>query len=612
MKFKLKQITSAVSVGCMALVLTACGNDTVSPTSSALVSSTKLNDVSAKLEQLQKQADQLAADKKAAEAKLKEEIDALQKALEEKKENLNAGTGTGTGTGTTPAPAPEGKNDLVTEEIVKHNPLIGSFDAEKQQSFGAGNYSNRGDKSNYDRSPHLNPVNDHRGSNSAPMTADINKQNPHLTNFVVGSESIKNANGTSEMRAINYVGEYANQNGTPEALDITATQFQTSPIGSSQSTQTYTVRETIQDANEENNTILASSQINALSKNPALHYGSEDTGLVVAEKSVSVLNKLSDTKYPNPLAQGEDLNTKSTNVFGKNYNGINTDSKGNQLFDNSYAVSANKTILPVKLHNVQYGRLTANIDVLASKPEDSVLLGNLNTPDSIKLASTDPALVNRKLADRTINDPESIKESTTVDTYFHRGTNATTLDQMKAVKARNIDLQYQGHAITYGVNHMPVAEGTTDNTIPSAFGKGDTIRTVGNFVQATYKTGTDKVNGNVYNLLDKSLADNNNPLEQQNLVSFTGDVKGNSILGTAKNLTEVDSEGKHLEGTFFGTFYGKQAEELGGTITSIERDEKNFYGEGEWGAVFGAAQGNQADNAFGYDLNTNTTTTGKK
>ena len=72
-------------------------------------------------------------------------------------------------------------------------------------------------------------------------------------------------------------------------------------------------------------------------------------------------------------------------------------------------------------------------------------------------------------------------------------------------------------------------------------------------------------------------------LKQDNLVGFSGKVFGNTAKGTSQLAYGAD---KNL-GTFKGTFYGKDANELGGSVNSVT----DAYGKQNWGGVFGAQKG---------------------
>ena len=167
------------------------------------------------------------------------------------------------------------------------------------------------------------------------------------------------------------------------------------------------------------------------------------------------------------------------------------------------------------------------------------------------------------------------------DVYFYRGVGETSLDQMSALNNTGV-YQYAGHALMYGINNSysgPEGEGGNSNS--PAFGVSGNA--VGNFVQAQYNSGTQKVAGSIYNVWDKGAADGT--FEAVDLVNFGGDVVGNSVKGGAQLAYGPAADGK---GSFKGSFFGDNAEELGGALNSI--DSTTGYGNSKWGGVFGAQQ----------------------
>ena len=109
---------------------------------------------------------------------------------------------------------------------------------------------------------------------------------------------------------------------------------------------------------------------------------------------------------------------------------------------------------------------------------------------------------------------------------------------------------------------------------------------LGNFVQAEVNFGTKKVSGEVYNawLLDQNKA----AITKDLLVHFTGDIMGNTVIGSA-DRTYIKGNDK---ADFRASFFGEQAEEMGGAFNSVTREQKygSAYEDGDWGGVFGAKQ----------------------
>lgn len=265
-------------------------------------------------------------------------------------------------------------------------------------------------------------------------------------------------------------------------------------------------------------------------------------------------------------------NTKPTRVFGKNYKDYSGDAgvkdattgKVKNQLKNNYANSYQATdklnaegklelltARSMELVDVQYGRLTSNIDAIAQDLNPNVnelyyrAFVNAATPGS-------------------------------VDVYYARGTNSTTLDQMNAVKtaAKGGKLEYRGHALTYGI--APNATVDAD-ALKNSFGRGKEISTFGNFVHATYDTAANKLNGNIYNFINSDVTNSESKYYRNDLLSFGGDVAGNTVVNGKATY-------KDQTGSFAASFYGDAAQELGGQISSVA----DGYGAAKWGAVFGA------------------------
>lgn len=291
-------------------------------------------------------------------------------------------------------------------------------------------------------------------------------------------------------------------------------------------------------------------------------------------KNIGIVDPLTNM---NAKAVSEDeisviYNTKPTRIFGKNYKDYTSDAgvkdpntgkvvdQNINTYVNSYQATDRQTAdnklelltaTPIILKDVQYGRLTSNIDAIARDldPNRHELYYrsfiNAGTPGS-------------------------------VDVYYSRGTNSTTLDQMKAVKeaAKGAKIEYRGHALTYGI--APNASIDAD-VLKNSFGEGKEISTFGNFVHATYDTAANKLNGNIYNFINADVTKADSKYYRNDLASFDGDVVGNTVVNgksTYQNQT----------GSFAASFYGDAAQELGGQLSSVA----NGYGAAKWGAVFGA------------------------
>lgn len=238
----------------------------------------------------------------------------------------------------------------------------------------------------------------------------------------------------------------------------------------------------------------------------------------------------------------------------------------------TYSIGA----VPGHLENVQYGRVTTNLDL--DLDADTYGDGFMHAPYAMK------------------NDDGS------VDNYFYRGTNATTVAEMAALPTDK-KLVYSGHALMYGIDNSYHGGGAKN--LPNAFAPGGNEGQLGlgNFVEATADLATKKLTGTVYNawLLDQSKA----AITKDVLVKFEGDIVGNSAFGSA-DRAYVAGEDK---ADFRASFFGDKAEELGGSFNSVHSIPSNgaaqaygsAYGAGDWGGVFGAKQAGSGNTFQGDD-----------
>jgi len=226
--------------------------------------------------------------------------------------------------------------------------------------------------------------------------------------------------------------------------------------------------------------------------------------------------------------------------------------------------------VPNTLKYVQYGRVSTQLDV------DEGVKG---------------------YADNFIRNPYRNKNTDdSVDDYFYRGTNATTIEQMAALPSDQ-KATYQGHALMYGIDNDFHNAGKRN--LPNAFaGKTDGLG-LGNFVEATADFSTKRLQGNVYNewLLDPTKS----TTTRDNLVAFQGNIVGNTVVGTADRAYLAGDD----KATFKASFFGEKAEELGGSFNSVKDADKygSAYGENDWGGVFGATRGGTSNTFQGDDSN---------
>lgn len=259
-------------------------------------------------------------------------------------------------------------------------------------------------------------------------------------------------------------------------------------------------------------------------------------------------------------------------LFGKNMLGYDAGAEGEQTHNNTYTATYNPTtglmssIAPDKLHHVQYGRLTNNIDLIHT--------------DSI---TDKPRVLYR--------DFQPHGAPNTVDTYFYRGTGHTSLEQMANIKVQGGSYRYFGHALTYNLGPYVNTAEVGSGSVPTAYGSEVNMssgNTIGNFVEATFDAGKATVNGTIYNFINHDVAKNENNFIKQTLASFKGDVFGNTVVGTANKT------GTNEVGSLTASFFGEGAREMGGQISSISREQG--YGDPKWGAVFGATRGTSITN----------------
>lgn len=615
---KLNNLASAVSISLAALALTACGSDDNTNTSSTPIVKPD-NDAAKQAEEAKKaeaanikalsnaaikegltpaQAENFAKANKQLKVGTPEFKQALAKAKESlkpkdtPKENGNTNN-------TTEGHKSSAPNNPISEKVTKTNTFIDAFDSSKVSSVSTAHYARHKD-SNYDRP--ANPDKDGSSGNSSVF--DATEENPYLSNYTFGVEAINGkviaVDATGEV-VVDAAGKGVKVDPARSPYEQVGNQktnglkYQIFDLKGNKKNISYTHADvkTLQEENKANTQVTLGGLTDAV-KEAKLATGvkkGEKTGLVVYNsKSSSVVGSGKDKGYLSPsygveeniyqngisinhagakadaklfsVASNDTANAFTTRIFGKNYQDYEAGATGVQKTDNTYvakyakdgSVNLDKDLKVSKLHHVQYGRLTNNIDALYTKPS----------------TRADRDFVYRQF--------EKHGAPTTVDTYFYRGTNQTSIEQMKAVQKKGGVLQYHGHALTYNIGPY-VPKESKPGHVPTAFGIGKSSSTIGNFVQASYDTAKNTVSGSIYNLLNTD-ADNTTSFKKQDLVTFTGNVNGNTVIGDSTKL------GTNEKGSLTASFYGSGAEELGGNVSSIIR--KDGYADPKWGAVFGA------------------------
>lgn len=258
---------------------------------------------------------------------------------------------------------------------------------------------------------------------------------------------------------------------------------------------------------------------------------------------------------------------------------------------------ASGTYAAGQLNKVQYGRVTSQLHFADSETTNGAVKNGVSP-------SGNGTLVVRY---------GHYGKTGTENNYFYRGVDATAkADAAKlaeltnhygevanaAVKAGT--LAYQGHAVTYGIEHKAPALSLPDTSrVPNAlYGQAAydiPVLVSGTHVAANIDLATRAVTGNLYdvwalgykNKVDGQIEITENTRSAQDIATFSG-VLANSgeIDGTSVRTQD------NASGSFNANLYGAKAEELGGAIASNATDAAN-----SWGAVFGATIQNPVLNA---------------
>lgn len=167
----------------------------------------------------------------------------------------------------------------------------------------------------------------------------------------------------------------------------------------------------------------------------------------------------------------------------------------------------------------------------------------------------------------------------TEDHYFYRGVNNTKPEELAALKEAGKVLSYVGHAVTYGLDHTQNGfAGANSKEVPTALSKPQDPNygfISGTHVQATLNLKDNEVKGSAFNKWYNGTAEKN-----VDLVTFTGKVSDTgNISGTGTNKFAT---GAAQDGVFSANLFGKDAQEMGGSVHSNVKDKS------AWGLVFGA------------------------
>lgn len=462
--------------------------------------------------------------------------------------NPTAGAITPTSSTTTTPTAGTATSGTGTGDV-KENPIVNGIDTSKVSSVVGQNY-NRRTQANFDYIANSNAQNI-----SMPVAiGGKTLQDKDMKNIVLGREVFTNIpNGKT------------NADGTAQKIDLTVNRYAGKITGDDAiSAVTYndvaftdathaTTESTVKVDNSplqvRNDTVIAPS-------NTYLVKPADSAGLFYTTSTSSVVGQ--GTKDQSAVETDADIT--DTRIFGAKFKDTanNTALNSYRAVSDTVDASKNFTFRPgykfgdIKLENVQYGRVSTNIDALAA---DKV--GTQVVPGQ-QFVGTEA---------RPFNAADA------VNTYFYRGLNETTLDQMKALPQDAV-YNYYGHALTYGLNGVGGSAATANS---NSVGDSQTVTTLGDFVAAQYNVGKKTVDGNIYNVKFTNGANG----VQNNLVAFTGTVTGNTAVGTSTNLVGATDK----TGAFKASFYGNAAQEMGGSVNALEGEQ---YGSSSWGAVFGA------------------------
>lgn len=464
------------------------------------------------------------------------------------------GATTGTTTGTVTAPTAGTATGSTGTGDVAQNPVVNGIDTSKVPSVVGQNYNRRA-QANFDYIANNNAANI-----SMPVaTGGKTLQDKDMKNIVLGREVFTNvalADGTTAptLTLNRYAGKIS---GDDAAADV-----EYSDVAFTDATRTATAPSTVTVDNSplqvRNDTVIAAP--NTYLAEPAdsagLYYRSSESNVFTqgktTESAVETANDVTDTRIFGSKAFDAD-GVYDNNAAVNSYRGISTTT---DAATGKFTYTPTSTFQNMKLDNVQYGRVSTNIDALAAdKVGKEVVTGQ-------QFVGTEA---------RPFNAADA------VNTYFYRGLNETTLAQMAALPQDAV-YNYYGHALTYGLNG---AAGGSAAANSNSVGDSQTVTTLGDFVAAQYNVANKKVDGNIYNV---KFTNNANGV-QNPLVTFSGNVIGNTVVGTSSLVDGIAPAQTDRTGSFKGSFYGNAAQELGGAVNSLEGES---YGTSTWGGVFGA------------------------
>lgn len=484
-------------------------------------------------------------------------------------------------------------------------PVVNNVDLTKQTTVGGQSYirkpgANFDYENNTQAGNHANPTNVN-STDLVKTTPGYDKPDDTLGNIFVGQQAVLGADGKpltyadgSPKIKYRYVGLLKGDN-PGQGIEYEVETLQVDPNSTTE--PKARIKENITedkqalfDVNRANVSVAADGRPTE-NGNFEANFVQGRSGLVYAESEFGTNANDRNSKGLEFHDGAQDLTTR---YFGNKYNDAsNNAGKEDSARYNSYqfrtedynsARTGAFTVTPIVLENVQYGRVSSNIDALTNPGEVTGLGKNGQYVGSNLLAQ---------------------KEDRAVSTYFYRGLNQTSREDMQALKERlqpeEKTLTYRGHAITYGLTDRLTNTATPAGNIlpPNATALTDTSakqQALGSFVKADYNVSTGNVVGDIFNVVRTIENEKVTKTELPVLIHFEGSTQpydkstnqnvdiGNTIVGTATRKVDALVEGTPTEGVLRGAFYGANAEELGGQVNSVEKG----YSKDSWGAVFGA------------------------
>ncbi len=233
----------------------------------------------------------------------------------------------------------------------------------------------------------------------------------------------------------------------------------------------------------------------------------------------------------------------------------------------------------IDLKEVQYGRVTANLDEIGKvKVTEDDFMGQ----DYYYQISPDETKTDENATTYLTVGNNNAKA---VSHYFYRGLNRSGENDTKALPESGT-ANYFGQALMYGIDnsyHNDKKDSTGSNSILRK--EKEFVDAIGNFVKAEVDFGTKKVDGSVYNVWRKI----DGTLDPNDVVKFSGNIVGkNNVKGDAA-LNYEPAEGIPKTADFQGAFFGHAGAEFGGAFDTVAvKDGVGGYGKKAWGGTFGA------------------------